>query len=102
VVEPTNFGRSAYLVVFLVLVIIIPFVFIIVIIVLEVVLVVVIKSVLELQCFSGKPIDGPRNELLLDVLSELVVQLELGFKLVIDVLIVLIGRWCGRVEEIEE
>jgi hypothetical protein len=42
------FGGSAYLVIFLVLVVIIPLIFIIVIVILEVVLVVVVKSVLEL------------------------------------------------------
>jgi len=54
-----------------------------------------------LQSLSSEPVDGARDQLLLDILAELVVKLELGFNVLVDVLIVLY-RGCGGVEEVEE
>jgi len=44
--------------------------------------------VLELQGLAGEPVDGAGNELLLDVLTELVVQLELLLDVLVNLLIV--------------
>jgi hypothetical protein len=57
--------------------------------------------VLELQRLSGEPVDGTRDKLLLDVFAELIVELKLGFDLLVDLLLVIL-RWRGRVEEVEE
>ena len=54
-----------------------------------------------MQSLTREPIDGAGNELLLDVLAELVVKLELGLDIVVNLLIVL-GRGAGGVEEVEE
>jgi len=54
-----------------------------------------------LQSLTGEPVDGTGNELLLDVLTELVVKLELGLDVVLDIF-VLLGRGAGGVEEVEE
>jgi hypothetical protein len=54
-----------------------------------------------LQSLTSEPVDGTGNELLLDVLTELVVELELGLNVVLDLLVVL-GRGAGGVEEVEE
>jgi hypothetical protein len=57
--------------------------------------------VLELQRFAREPVDGAWDELLLDVLAELVVEFELGFDLLVDLLLVIL-RWRGGIEEVEE
>jgi len=54
-----------------------------------------------LQSLTSEPVDGTGNELLLDVLTELVVELELGLNVVLNLLVVL-GRGAGGVEEVEE
>lgn len=54
-----------------------------------------------MQSLTGEPVDGAGNELLLDVLAELVVKLELGLDIVVNLLIVL-RRGAGGVEEVEE
>jgi hypothetical protein len=54
-----------------------------------------------LQSLTSEPVDGTRDELLLDVLTELVVELELGLNVVLDLLVIL-GRGAGGVEEVEE
>ena len=50
---------------------------------------------------AGEPVNGAGDELLLDVLTELVVELELGLNVVLDLLVILC-RGAGGVEEIEE
>ena len=54
-----------------------------------------------MQSLTSEPVDGTGNELLLDVLTELVVELELGLNVVLNLLVVL-GRGAGGVEEVEE
>jgi len=54
-----------------------------------------------LQSLTSEPVDGTGNQLLLDVLTELVVELELGLNVVLNLLVVL-GRGAGGVEEVEE
>jgi hypothetical protein len=54
-----------------------------------------------LQSLTSEPINGTGNELLLDVLTELVVELELGLNVVVNILIIL-GWGAGGVEEVEE
>jgi hypothetical protein len=44
--------------------------------------------VLELQSLAGEPVDGAGNELLLDVLTELVVKLELLLDVLVNLLVV--------------
>ena len=56
---------------------------------------------LELQRLASEPVDGAGDELLLDVFAELVVELQLRFDLLVDLLFVIL-RWRGRVEEVEE
>ena len=92
----------AYLVIILVFVILITLILIVlVVLVLELILVEVIKTVLELQRLAGEPIDGAWDELLFDVFSKLVVKLELGFDLLVDLLFVILW-WRSRVEEVKE
>ncbi|KAH0294782.1 hypothetical protein KCU62_g97, partial [Aureobasidium sp. EXF-3399] len=74
---------------------------ILIVLVLEVVLIKVLEALLELQSLTSEPVDGTGNELLLDVLTELVVELELGLNIVLNLLVVL-GRGAGGVEEVEE
>ena len=56
--------------------------------ILELVLVEVVHAVLELQSLAGEPVDGAGNELLLDVLTELVVKLELLLDVLVNLLVV--------------
>ena len=56
---------------------------------------------LKLQGLSSKPVNSTGNKLLLDVLAELVVELELGLDVFVNIIIV-VGGWCCRVEEVEE
>ena len=80
---------SYLIIVFLLLVIVVTVLVIIeVILILEVILVEVIHAVLELESLAGEPVDGAGNELLLDVLTELVVKLELLLNVLIDLLVI--------------
>jgi hypothetical protein len=45
--------------------------------------------VLKLESLASKPVNGTGNELLLDVLTELVVKLELLLNVLVDLLIVI-------------
>lgn len=74
---------------------------ILIVLVLELVLIKVVEALLELQGLTGEPVDGAGNELLLDVLTKLVVELELGLNVLID-LVVVISWGSGGVEEVEE
>jgi hypothetical protein len=104
---PVSFGlieEYAYILVWLLLVIFLVTVvvlLILIVLVFEVVLIEVFEALLELQSLTSEPVDGTGNELLLDVLTELVVELELGLNVVLDLLVVL-GRGAGGVEEVEE
>jgi hypothetical protein len=44
---------------------------------------------LELESLASEPVDGAGNELLLDVLTELVVKLELLLNVLVDLLVVI-------------
>ena len=80
----------AYLIIILLLVIIVVTVLIIieVVLILEIILVEVVHTVLELKSLAGEPVDGAGNELLLDVLTELVVKLELLLDVLVNLLVV--------------
>lgn len=81
---------SYLIVIFLLLVIVVTVLIVIeVILILEIVLVEVVHAVLELKSLAGEPVDGAGNELLLDVLTELVVKLELLLNVLIDLLVVI-------------
>jgi hypothetical protein len=45
--------------------------------------------VLKLESLTSEPVDGAGNELLLDVLTELVVELELLLDVLINLLVVI-------------
>lgn len=86
----TRSGLSYLIVVFLLLVIVVTVLIIIeVILILEVVLVEVVHAVLELKRLTGEPVNGAGNELLLDVLTELVVELELLLDVLVNLLVVI-------------
>lgn len=95
--------RAAYLLVrLLVIVLVTAEIFLILIVlVLKLVLIKVIKALLELQGLASEPVNGTGNQLLLDVLAQLVVKLELGLNVLIN-LIVLVRWWGSRVEEVKE
>ena len=61
---------------------------VLIVLILELVLVEVVHAVLELQSLAGEPVDGAGNELLLDVLTELVVKLELLLDVLVNLLVV--------------
>ena len=80
---------SYLIVLFLLLIIVVAVLIIIeVILILEVVLVEIVHAVLELESLAGEPVDGAGNELLLDVLTELVVKLELLLDVLVNLLVV--------------
>ena len=80
---------SYLIVVFLLFVIVVTVLVVIeVVLILEVILVKVVHAVLELKSLAGEPVDGAGNELLLDVLTELVVKLELLLNVLIDLLVI--------------
>ena len=56
---------------------------------------------LELQSLASEPVNGTWDELLLDVLTELVVELKLGLNVVVNLLVVIL-RWRRWVEKVEE
>jgi len=58
-------------------------------------------ELLKLQRFASEPIDGTRDQLLLDVFAELVVEFETLFDIGRCVLVAF-GRWFGRGEKVEE
>ena len=94
--------QETYLIVVLIFVIFIALIVLILIVfVLKVVFVEVVQAVLELQRLTGEPVDGAWDQLLLDVFSQLVVELELGFDLLVDLLLLVFWRR-GGVEEVEE
>jgi len=80
-----------YLIVLVLLLVIIVAVLIIikVILILEVILVEVVHAVLELKSLASEPVDGAGDKLLLDVLTELVVELKLLLDVLVNFLIVI-------------
>lgn len=62
---------------------------------------IVLIHLLKGKGLSRKPVDGTRNEFLLDVLTQLVVELEALFNVTGSVVVVL-RRRLGRGEEVEE
>lgn len=95
-----RFSVSSYLIIrLLVLIAVAGLVLVLIVFILEVALIKLIK-VLVLKSLAGEPINGMRDELLLDDLSELVVQ----FKALLNVSggIIIVLRGLGGVEEVEE
>lgn len=75
---------------------------IILLVILEVLLVkVFLIKLLESESLTREPVDGTRNQLLLDILAQLVVQLEALLNVGCSILVVL-SRCLGRGEEVEE
>lgn len=95
--------EASYLVFVLILVILITvlIVLVLVIFIFEVVLVEVIHALLELQSLSSEPVDGARDELLLDVFTQLIVKFQLSLNVVVDFIVIILRRGCW-VEEVEE
>ena len=63
----------------------------------------VIAKTLELTGLAGEPIDGARDELLLDVLAELVIELEALLNVeVVLIILIKVRRGLGGREEVEE
>ena len=81
---------DSYLVVLFLLIVVLVAVLIkvLIVLILELVLVEVVHAVLELQSLACEPVDGAGNELLLDVLTELVVELELLLDVLVNLLVV--------------
>ena len=93
---------EAYLILILVFVVLIALIIVLVFIIFVFKLVFeVVHVLLELQRLASEPVNGARDEFLLDVFAELIVELELGFEILIN-LFVFIRWWHGWVEEIEE
>lgn len=77
-------------------------------IILKILLVLILEVAVVPQCPAGKVVDRAGDDLLFEFLAELVVELELGIE-VFELLLVqvcalenLLGRWLGRLEEVEE
>jgi hypothetical protein len=84
----------------MVLILIILVVFVIVLIEFSVEVILVVKF-LKRQGISSEPIDGTRNQLLLDILTKLVIKLKTFLDVRSGILIILRGCLGGR-EEVEE
>ncbi|KAK8432792.1 hypothetical protein IWX49DRAFT_105021 [Phyllosticta citricarpa] len=100
--EIVDVKQLTYLLVRLVIVIpvIAEVVFLLVVLILEFALVVVIH-LLKLESLAGEPVNGARNELLLNVLAELVVELEALLNVRRD-LVIVFARSLGWRKEVEE
>ncbi|CAF3457518.1 unnamed protein product [Fusarium graminearum] len=55
----------------------------------------IVRDLLESESLASEPVDGTGNELLLDVLTELVVELETLLDVGLGVLVIVIGRSLG-------
>lgn len=98
-----GFNDLAYIVLvgLLVLVTILAEIIVILVKVLLILIKVVLIHLLKSKGLSRKPVDGTRNELLLDVLTQLVVEFETLFDVTGSIVIIL-RRRLGRREEVEE
>lgn len=98
-----GFRGLAYIVLvgLLVLVTILAEIIVILVKVLLILIKIVLIHLLKSKGLSRKPVDGTRNELLLDVLTQLVVELEALFN-VTGSIVVILRRRLGRGEEVEE
>ncbi len=96
-------GKSSYLILLrliLIIVVLADIIVVLVILVVELAKVIVIK-LLEGEGFTSEPVDSPRDQLLLDIFAQLVVELQA----VLDIgsrVVVLVARRLGRGEEVEE
>lgn len=63
---------------------------------------VVIRELLKGKSLTGEPVDGAGNELLLDVLTELVIQLETLLDIGLSILLIVVAGSLRRGEEVEE
>lgn len=99
-----------YVFVRLVLVLVLAQIVLVVLIVFEIIgieVVVFVADLFERKSLTGEPIDGPRDQLLLDVLAKLVVQLQTllnlrAYLIFLIFFVIVIGRRLGRGEEVEE
>lgn len=96
--------RSSYVFLRIILIILVLtqiIIVILIIFVLKIGFIQIVAERLELQRLTCEPIDGTRNELLLDVLAERVVELQALFD--VGCSIVILVRWrLGRREEVEK
>lgn len=74
---------------------------ILVVLILKLIRVDVLTQLLELQSLTGEPVDGTGNQLLLDILTQLVVQLQALLNVASNGLVI-IDRWLRGGEEVEE
>ena len=95
---------TTHLIIILVLIVLISLILIIVFIIfiLKLILIEVFQSLLELQSLTREPVDGARDQFLLDIFTELVIELEFLLQLLVYLIFVVIGWWERRVEEVEE
>jgi len=85
----------------LIIVILADIVIVFIILVIELALEIILVEFLKGKGLASEPVDGAGNELLLDILTELVVELQT----LLDIgssIVILIGRGLGRREEVEE
>lgn len=81
--------RTHLVILLLLVLVVIALLIILVVLILKVILVEVIKTLLELQSLAGEPVDGTRNELLLDVLTELVIELKLLLNVLVNLVVLI-------------
>lgn len=95
--------RQAYIILvrLLILVAILVVLIVVLIEVLVVVLKVILINLLEGQSLASEPVNGTRDQLLLDVLTKLVVELEALLDVASGIVVILRGGLGGR-EEVEE
>lgn len=99
----SNKSKQSYIVLvgLLVLVTVLAEIIVVLVKVLLVLVEVVLLHLLKSKGLARKPVDGTRDELLLDVLTKLVVKLEALFDVTGSIVVVL-RRRLGRGEEVEE
>ena len=93
----------AYIIIrFILIVILIIFVFFLIIFIFKIAFLHIIIQLLELKSLASKPINSTGNELLLNVLTQLVVEFKTFLNISGSIIIVFIGRSLGGREEVEE
>lgn len=98
-IKKTSDKGNAYVVVRLLLVIILlaQVILILVVVIVKVgTLEVIIRELLKGESFTGEPVDSTGNKLLLDVLTELIVELKALLDVGLGILVIVIGGSLGR------
>ena len=101
-----DFAKSAFtthiLLGILVIVTVVAHVVLIIILVVVVALIELIIHLLVLKSLTGEPVDGAWDQLLLDVLTELIVELQTLLNVGLGVLVIILSWDCWWGEEVEE